>query len=137
MVLTPRRHVVIGAGVAGLAVARELARRGAQVTLVERDQAAGPPGSGAATGAALGVLTAPRGSRSVLARLGLLGHRLHAELARELGEETGIDVAYRAEGSLRLERTPGGEAELRELVPGIAPEFRSATRIAGEASVDP
>jgi glycine oxidase len=141
MFVTTRRHVVIGGGIAGLSAARELALRGARVTLVERDRAAAPPGNGAATCAALGILTAPRGPRSALGRLSALAHRAHAALARELGEETGIDVAYRAEGSLRLERGAGAgheaEAALRELVPGLAAEFRGATRIAEEASVDP
>ena len=47
----PGHVLVIGGGIAGSSVAVELRRRGAEVTLVDRDQ----PGSGA-TGASAGML---------------------------------------------------------------------------------
>lgn len=91
---------VIGAGVIGCAVARELARRGAgRVVVVDR----GPPG-GEASGAAAGMLAvaSSRARRGALADLKRASAALAAPLAAALRSETGIDVEYASSGVLDL-----------------------------------
>lgn len=150
---------MIGGGVVGLSVARELASRGVRVTLVEREAARPEARGGAATWASMGVLTAPTAGKSSLQRLQSLGHRTYPALARALEDETGIDVGYRVPGSLhlkselppspvraKLERRYHGaglsarwidEEELRGRYPAIAGRFRAALHVEEEALVNP
>lgn len=92
--------VVIGAGVIGCAVARELARRGAgRIVVID----GGPPG-GEASGAAAGMLAvaSSRAARGALATLKRASAALVPRLVDALREETGIDVEYAANGVLDL-----------------------------------
>lgn len=157
-----RHFIVVGGGVVGLSVSRELALRGLGVTLLERDVVGGHT-LGAATGASLGVLSSPTTAKSPFQRLRVLGHQAYPALARALQEETGLDIGYQVPGSLHLQttlppvsvrekverryRVPGIEArwvnedELRELLPELAreaePVFRGALYLSGEAIVHP
>lgn len=90
--------VVIGAGVIGCAIARELARRGRAVTVVERDS----PGR-RATWAAAGMLS-PLGEGSSRPFLALADESLRgfAGFAHDLREESGIDIEYRTNGKLHV-----------------------------------
>jgi len=154
---------VLGSGVVGLSVARELARRSIPTTVIERERPVDGTLPAAATGASLGVLSSPRDGRSALRRLLALGERTYPDLARRLAEESGVDLRLQDRGSLRLvaempaeaERSKqlkpflgaGGEAswigesELRRLAPvlftGGAPVFRAALHVRREAIVDP
>lgn len=116
-----RRIVVVGAGVVGLSLARELALRGERVTVLERASPAGAERAGgttvgaatavavtagAASAAALGVLSLPDGRRSALGRLHALAYRRYPDFAHALAEETGVDIGFRVPGALRLERAP-------------------------------
>jgi glycine oxidase len=86
------RAVVVGAGVIGLAVARELAREGWCVVVLERTA----PGSEASSAAA-GML-APHGEfvgDSPLFRAGLESRAMYPSFVAELEDETGIDVDLR------------------------------------------
>jgi glycine oxidase len=87
--------VVIGGGVIGAGAARELARRGARVTLVERDRVGDE-----ATRAAAG-LVAPQaeceGPGPVLA-LGLVSRTRWPAWAAALRDESGVDLEYRTGG---------------------------------------
>lgn len=101
--------VIAGGGIIGISLARALARGGARVTVLD----AGEPGAGASAAAAgllvpqyEGVIEGP------LAGLCVASARLHAALAEELREETGIDAEYRSEGLLCPARDEG---ELRAL----------------------
>jgi len=154
-----RPFVVIGGGIAGLCVARELALRGARVTVVERGRIGQPDGRGAATPASVGVLTAPRSGSSPLRRLQLLSHRAYPHFVRRICEETGLDVGYSVPGSLHLHKEPPRDrtrvklekayvdagvrcgwvegGELRDLAPYLADRFRTALRIPDEGIVDP
>jgi glycine oxidase len=91
--------VVVGAGVAGIASAYYLGKRGIKCVIVERD-AVGSHASGFAYGglSALDGIGVHRPSHE-LARLGM---RLHRELAGSLPEQTGIDVEFRDRPSLTL-----------------------------------
>jgi glycine oxidase len=149
---------VIGGGVVGLCVARELALRGATVRLIDRGGREGADRA-AATTASLGVLSSPRGGRTPLARLSALARAAYPAFAAALLAETGLDPGYRAPGSLHVVPSPprpaaraklesayraaGVEArwiegeELRRLAPIVRAEIPLGLHIPGEAVVDP
>ena len=147
-----RPVVVVGAGVIGLQLSRELARRDVPVTLLEaREIGAG------ASGAAIGALSAPVKSQSAYARLSREGLDRYGTLCEELRRETGIDCRYRVCGSLRLRRglprfpereiawwrAAGVRAEwvgldeIRAMVHGCGGEFPHALRLDREATLEP
>ncbi|HEX8722573.1 MAG TPA: glycine oxidase ThiO [Pyrinomonadaceae bacterium] len=90
---------VVGGGVAGLAAARELARRGLGVTLVE----AGAPGAGA-SGAAAGMLAPQAEADRDDELFGLLcaSREMYPAFADALRDETGIDIELDRTGTLYL-----------------------------------
>ena len=103
--------VVVGGGVIGCAVARELALSGLAVTLVERDG----PGANASWAAA-GMLSPLAEADRADPFLSLLLHSrsMYPELAAALRAETGLDVEYRDDGTLLVALTEGEDAELEE-----------------------
>ncbi len=103
--------IVVGAGVIGCAIARSLVARGIATTVVDRD----PPGTHASWAAA-GMLAPLVEADQENHFLSLLraSARLFPALVAELHAETGIDVAYAADGTLLLALTPRDEAELAE-----------------------
>jgi glycine oxidase len=109
---------VIGGGVIGCAVARELARRGRSVVVVERDS----PGR-RATWAAAGMLSplGEAGTGGPLLELADESLQRYAAFAHALREESGIDIEYRTNGKLHV-ALEDGEATLRSLaaVPAAA-----------------
>jgi glycine oxidase len=146
-------HVaVIGAGVIGASVARALARRGAQVTLIEaQDQ------SREASWAAGGML-APHSEfnePTPLFALGRASLALYPALRDELREETGQDIDLRMTGTLHLILSDDDEqaaeakgrflaeqgiehrrlsaAELRREEPALTPQARGALEIPDHA----
>ena len=91
--------IVVGGGAIGAACARELARSGRQVLVLE-------PGTdeGASWRASAGML-APQieaGKDDPLFDLGIAGRQRYASLAGELQENTGIDIHFWQEGIARL-----------------------------------
>lgn len=91
--------VVIGAGVIGCAVARELAQRGRHVIVLERDS----PGR-RATWAAAGMLSplGEAGGGGPFLELSDESLSRFPEFARQLQDETSIDVEYRTSGKLHV-----------------------------------
>jgi glycine oxidase len=91
--------IVIGAGVIGCAVARELARRDLSVLAIERDS----PGR-RATWAAAGMLSpfSESGGTGPFLELAEESLRRFPGFAHALHEETGIDVEYRMNGKLQV-----------------------------------
>lgn len=132
---------VIGGGVVGLSIARELAGRGMRVRVVARD-----PENKTSSWAAAGIL--PPAPHCADARPGdrltAWSDELHREWARELREETGIDTGLTACGGLyvavdgdgpsrladeaRAWRAKGARCEWLELrdIVAIEPGLRSA-----------
>jgi glycine oxidase len=104
--------VVCGAGVIGCAVARALALAGLKVHVLERSR----PGD-EASGAAAGMLTAQAfaDASSPYVELGRRSLGMYEPLARELAEETGIEIEFRRSGSLRLPSGGADELELSSL----------------------
>jgi glycine oxidase len=102
---SPRSALVVGGGIIGCSLARELAGAGVRTTVVER----GAPGGEASTAAA-GLLS-PQSEAPApgpFFDLALASRDLHPVWAAELAKETGIDVGYRRTGILRCETSPAG-----------------------------
>lgn len=148
--------IIIGAGVIGLSIALELAKRGTKVRLLDR----GAPGAEASSAAA-GVLGVQHDlvEDGPFARLCFASIELFPRWAAALVEATGIDVGYRRSGGLAVALTEDqldaakrdvawqasigyssdvldGDAA-RSLEPGFCPEVVGAVRFASDARVDP
>ncbi|HEX8921004.1 MAG TPA: glycine oxidase ThiO [Pyrinomonadaceae bacterium] len=102
--------VIIGGGVIGLAVAREVALRGGgQVTLIERGRLGAE-----ASYAAAGMLAPQAEAEHVdpFFELACASRDLYPAFAEALREETGTDIELERTGTLYLAFTPRGEEEL-------------------------
>ncbi len=90
---------IIGAGIIGLALARELRRRGADVVLVERQEPASE-----ATWAAAGMLapSAEAATPGDFFELCLEAATRYPDSIRELEQETGLTTGYSAAGAMFL-----------------------------------
>lgn len=110
--MSPRdpRIVVVGAGVAGAAVALELAGRGADVTVLDR------PAEGRATGAAAGMLAAQYESApsDPLFRLASGSRALYPEFVARLEALSGWTLDHRTDGMLVANRTRAETRAARE-----------------------
>jgi glycine oxidase len=104
--------VVVGGGIIGLAIAREAARAGLSVLLLERGETGGE-----ASGAAAGLLSVQAEGEHAgpLLRLGLLSRMLYPAFAAAVREESGVDPELRGEGILALARGEPGPAALDRL----------------------
>lgn len=146
--------VVIGAGVIGAAVAFELVRRGASVTLVD----ARTPGHGAtqASGGMLAPYTEASEGGPLLA-LGARSLQLFRPFADAVRHESGLDLNYKEAGSLHLARTEAqlahfesnratlasmdvpakmlAPADIRALEPAIAADVLGALHLPSQAHV--
>lgn len=103
--------LVVGGGLIGCALARELARRGLRVTLVERGQ----PGE-EASWAAAGMLSPQSEGQAAgpFFDLGIESRAMYAEFVRELEEETKLSVAYRRIGVLHCAFSEADRERLEE-----------------------
>jgi glycine oxidase len=103
--------VVVGGGVIGCAVARELARRGRRVVLLERSV----PGREASRVAA-GLLSpqSDAGAPGPLVDLCLESRALYADWTRAIEQESGKAVGFRRTGILRVALSRGEESRLLE-----------------------
>src|SRR5215510_12362109 len=100
---------IIGGGVIGCSIAWRLAQAGLGVVLVER----GDPGcesSRAAGGMLAPLVEANR--MDEFYQLAVASRAIYPNFAAELREASGVDVEYRAEGTLYLALTEEDEEEL-------------------------
>ncbi len=151
---------VIGGGVQGLALARELRHWGVpSVAILERGRV-GESARGVASTAAMGLLLHPGDRRSLLGRLQRQSCERYESFCRRLENETGINSGYRRLGALHLrDRAPTRQRGRRlvesyarcglrarwltaddaaSLVPGLdSGSFGAALHVPGEAVVQP
>ncbi|HWS90714.1 MAG TPA: glycine oxidase ThiO [Pyrinomonadaceae bacterium] len=145
---------VVGGGVAGLAAARELARRGLSVAVVEDHRA------GSASRAAAGML-APQAEADCadeLFELLCASRDMYMAFASAVSAESGIGVDIEFTGTLYLALTPEDEEEVerrfawqseaglevyrltarqaRQLEPNISPDVRMALRFGRDWQVE-
>ncbi|MBT2468888.1 FAD-dependent oxidoreductase [Streptomyces sp. ISL-66] len=99
--------LVIGAGVVGLSTARELARRGRSVTVVDRY----PPGRTGPSAAESRILRCAYGSRAWYSALSWESVRYWRELEREAGEELLVTRGVLSLASTGPDGTAGPEWE--------------------------
>lgn len=147
--------LVIGGGIIGLACARELARAGRRVEILER-LPAGAEASLAAAGMLAPLAEVPE--PGPLLEACRASRDLWPAWIAELAQETGLSIEYDASGSLLLALDAGEEAHLeklaaaaaalgeqveeieagtlREWVPDSAPDVRRAFRLPGDHRVD-
>ncbi|MCA1566845.1 MAG: glycine oxidase ThiO [Acidobacteria bacterium] len=147
--------VVIGGGVIGLAVARELARGGAEVVLIERGEA-GAESSWAAAGMLAPQVEADRADEFF--KLAAASRDAYPAFARELEEESGVDIELDRTGTLYLAFTEADEeecerrllwqtraglrverltaVEVRALEPRVSARVRSALRFPLDGQVE-
>jgi glycine oxidase len=149
--------VVVGGGVVGLCSAWRLARRGADVVVLDRAE---PPAG--ATRVAAGML-APIGELAFgepeLLRMTVAAAERYPDFVAELEAASGLSTGYARHGALHialdrdeaaelrrvhdLQRSLGLGAEwlpprrCRELEPGLTPSFHGGVHAAEEASIDP
>jgi glycine oxidase len=99
--------VVVGGGIIGCAIAREAARAGLRVRLLEKSVIGGE-----ASGAAAGLLSpqAEADRLDPLFQLCLASRDLFPDFARQVAEESGLDPALSERGTLVVARR-GAEAE--------------------------
>jgi glycine oxidase len=149
---------VVGGGVIGLAAAWRARQRGLEVAVLERASEFGTGASRAAAGMLAPVAEADLQERDLLTA-NLESARRWPAFARELADVTGIDVGYRACGTLlvardrdeaehvererdarerlglRVERMLGSAA--RRLEPALAPSLRLAVALPDDHAVEP
>ncbi|SFX75843.1 glycine oxidase ThiO [Marinospirillum alkaliphilum] len=141
--------LVLGGGVIGMMLARELADAGADVTLVERGECARE--SSWAGGGIVSPLY-PWRYPSEITALAAYAQQYYPDFARQLLEETGVDPEFREDGLLFLRVADQQDALdwsarngnpleavdasfLYEREPDVAPGFREALWMPGVASV--
>jgi glycine oxidase len=125
---------IIGGGIIGLSIARELAGRGHRVRVLARDRR-----RDTASWAAAGIFPPAPESDEPNAALTAFSDRLHRQWARELRDETGIDTELSACGGLHL---AADEPRLEALRPAAAGWIARGVRCdwlsaAGVAEVEP
>ena len=144
--------LIIGGGVIGLAVARDLARRKCTVLVLTRDA----PGAGAsATAAGMLEVHCPATMPPALAALCMHSRSLYSAWAQELHAETGFDIALDTSGTLALATsaeelaelstqaavTPGSRLLTREvwlrLEPHLAPDLSGVLELPDDLHVNP
>ncbi|MGH9938932.1 MAG: glycine oxidase ThiO [Blastocatellia bacterium] len=101
--------VVIGGGVIGCAIAWRLGQAGMRVVVVERGRVGGE-----ASNSAGGILAplAEAERKDDFFNLTVASLAVYADFARELKASSGVDIEYRAEGTLYLALTEEDEEEL-------------------------
>ena len=110
--------IVVGAGIIGCAVARELAVRGVACTVID-DR----PVGGGATRASAGMLApyVEAHERGPLLDLAVRSLDLYDDWVAAVRRESGIDVEYRRIGTLEVALDPEQAADLRRHAPSDVP----------------
>ncbi len=97
----PLDAVVVGAGVIGLAITRELAAAGASVAALDGDRERGAEATQVAAGMLAPVGEHEFGEQDLLP-MNLASAELYPDLVSDLETETGLSTGYRREGGLHV-----------------------------------
>jgi len=124
--------VIVGGGIIGMSIAFEMARRGMEVLVLERD-GIGAGVSGVSAGMLAPVSEAEH-ETSPLVQLGLHSLERYPSFVRAVEEVSGLPCDLRMEGTLLVARTRDDEAELRHLEAiqrrlGLAAEWLDAREV--------
>jgi glycine oxidase len=132
--------IIIGAGVIGLSLARELTKRGLRVLIIER----GEPGRESSYAAA-GML-ADSEVLPPVRRLAALSAKMYPEFVHELRDESGVDCDLRELGTILLRASDGdshriygiglSSEKLLEIEPELS-SYSGTPTFLRESSVDP
>lgn len=124
--------IVVGGGIIGLSLARELRKQNASVLVVER----GEPGREASYAAGGMLANCGDETPSALQPLAGASAEMYPEFVHELQDESGVDVDLRSDGTIllpipghdlqRLVGASGLPAPLAQLEPGLAAADRPA-----------
>jgi glycine oxidase len=147
--------IVVGAGIIGCSVARELARRSVRVLVLDRQE----PGQ-EASWAAAGMLTPAAESSEALPLVPLANASLtlYTEFVEQVQQDSGMRVDYRRDGALEVffgeaagerlqqwlsglraagfEPQPLSAAELRSMEPALADDAAAGAYLVDEGAVD-
>lgn len=148
--------LIVGGGIIGAAVARELAKGGASVTILDSGRE-----PGIATQASAGMLApvAETGPDDPLLGLAVRARDLYGELTASLKDETGVDVGLWTDGILKVAFTEEEETvarasiawqrqqglnsdwldagDVRQRCPGLTPEIRGALLAPEDGALKP
>jgi glycine oxidase len=113
--------IVVGGGIIGLSIARELRKHGAEVLVVER----GEPGREASHAAGGMLANCGDETPATLQSLAQASAEMYPEFAQELEDESGVNVDLRSDGTL-LFPAPG---HVVEQITGVSPLARPLTEL--------
>ena len=150
--------IVVGGGIVGLAIAREVANSGRSVAVVDRAETRGADATDVAAGMLAPVGELDFGEPELL-KMNLASAAIYPELCDTLVSETGIDTGYRRSGGLHvapdadeaavfrrmldLQLESGldsrwlGPGQARDLEPALSPSIHGAVLAEDDGSVDP
>ena len=120
--------LIVGGGVVGLSLARELSRRDRSVTVLERDAVGAR--TGAASWAGAGMLPPASREHAVapLDRLRAYSHGLWDDWAAGLTEDAGVDPGYERRGTIEAFLQPSGEGGEDDPSPYLAARLSPGVR---------
>ncbi|MCW5933639.1 MAG: glycine oxidase ThiO [Fimbriimonadia bacterium] len=112
------RTVIIGAGVIGLGIAYELAKRGERPLVLEQQ-----PSGGETSSASAGMINpfSLTGAESSIARWGLESLHLFPEWASDLRERTGMEIGWQQAGAFKIAYSEEEHRGLKEALAWIQP----------------
>ena len=131
--------IIVGAGLIGISLARELRREEMRVLVVER----GEPGHEASRAAAGMLAASDPHTPPPLRALAAASARLYPEFVREIEDESGMRVDLRRHGAIllfpeaALPGPPLEEGRVAKLEPGLTPPPGARACFLQEDSVDP
>jgi glycine oxidase len=132
--------IIVGGGVIGLALGRELNKRGARVLMVER----GEPGREASHAAAGMLADADPGLPAELRALAAASAKAYPEFVHELEDESGNKIDLRRQGTIAFFSAPVSDPRWRPLaveeIRKLEPKLEAAlphAYLSDEGSVDP
>jgi len=120
--------IIVGAGIVGLSLARELNQQGLRVLVVEK----GEPGREASWAAGGMLADFPLETAPGLRDLATASARMYPEFVRELEDESGLKIDLRSVGTLVLFRVETGQIPATTqayALPGPLAELEPALRI--------